>query len=558
MLPSGTDAVYNVLAGKMADGSTALNIRVWFTTNSDACAAAAALAQKLLDRLQDVLTPEHVTPLVAKLLTHLRRIGTQSVQSIAMVQSELIAEAVRERPDLLSTNAGITAILRAHSRREAARALQFRFSHCFDEEPPTRRVLWQRGHCKLAEAIDPRHLQDDSMALGHCVGTLHDRQALAAQDLSPEEHEARFCLHYWLKIVAGEKRIFTFTFEDVPVATIDYDSTLKGILQIEGRGGALTGRERFFGDLCASLHSLRSRLDVRFAFGLPWPRHPQLMLNKNGRFVTRAPSDLLDVLTGTIPISKRHSTKQIEAALASSWARLILTRLPQARLDAICLARCWLLSTRKHVRMARLVSGHLEAPYARHLELPSHESGEIHAALVHQLSLPRHTTGDIFANSAKTIDLPLHRCGRVYANAALTVWLSSHERGEGDAASARHVIVPRAAMGLVRAPRTALFEEPHDTDPPRRSSGGEQSNRAFHTLLAQRSAFMSMDETIDRDREIRDWMAMLEQIWQGDRSQMPSPDDIYWYVSQFPSGTHFEVVKEALEHQPWYRREEQE
>jgi hypothetical protein len=192
------EAVANVLAGKPADGSGILPLAIPFTKDPEARAAAADVVASIAEQLKGTLPDDAVTPLVAKLLSHFCKTGCQTEVAIRAFPAATLADAIREAPEIIHAKANIAAILRRHTRRsqQSAAVLKGKLS----ADVPDRVILWAEGQYRLEEATDPRHLQQDSIALGHCVGTTHSSAALAEKGLEPTDPEAIHYLHYWVKL----------------------------------------------------------------------------------------------------------------------------------------------------------------------------------------------------------------------------------------------------------------------------------------------------------------------------------------------------------------------
>ena len=67
-----------------------------------------------------------------------------------------------------------------------------------------------------------------------------------------------------------------------------------------------------------------------------------------------------------------------------------------------------------------------------------------------------------------------------------------------------------------------------------------------------------MSDAIDRQRELYDWLALLEQESPQNSFYQRHVDDVLYFLSGLPPGTSYNVVKEAIEHQPWFRVEERD
>lgn len=229
---SATAAVRNVLNGKTADGTAPLRQPVPFTKDPHARCAAICKLQMILSHCHRQFQPEDVTPFTVKFLTHLRKTGLQDRDAIIAFQTLPLITAIMANPLLLSSRAGIPAMLRSHQRsQQQARAALLR---CLQDDVPDRRLVWSSPPYSLEEVTDPRHLQHDSLVLGHCAGTLHLPQALRHHKLAPDHPDAIHYLRYWVRIKNGDSRIFTFIENGVPAYTIETAPSTQTVVVVQG------------------------------------------------------------------------------------------------------------------------------------------------------------------------------------------------------------------------------------------------------------------------------------------------------------------------------------
>lgn len=348
------DAVTNVLAGKTADGSAPFDLRIPFSKNPDSRTAAGTLLRSVIENLNGTLPPEHLTPLTAKLLSHLSKTGLQSPEAIAAFPASTLADAIREAPHLIGTKASIAAVLRGHQCRneQAASALQ----QTLPSDVPERLVLWQRGDYRLEEATDPRHLQKDSADLKHCVGTAFNSAALQEKGLSPHDSEAINYLHYWMKMKTGETRILTLTRLGRPLVTLEHDTELRAILQICGyRNQTPEFGDAFLKPLCGALSAIREPFGLTKIHNLPVPP-PNTILHASGAFLPVTEDYIADALAGSVQLPPHPSASLLKAAAASPLITLDITAATQSALDTLEEAACHLISSSKSVCLPALQS----------------------------------------------------------------------------------------------------------------------------------------------------------------------------------------------------------
>lgn len=265
---SGSAAVENVLAGRTADGLQPFAMSIPFTKDS-AVREAVAAAVSIIYLMKQADLRRRLTPLTAKLLIHCSRSGIQTIEKIrAFLDADFmdLKDAIHQRPDILDTKAGVKAIVRAYRQRtrQAAAAL------CADlpAEVPPRNVLWQSGDYRIEEATDPRHLQHDSTALGHCAGTLHNTVILRLLGIEPNAPEAIHYLRYWMAIKSRTARILTLTAKHLPLITMEYRTRSRVVAQI-AKPGELSPTAHYFRPLCAALSALRHDLPISAIPSLP-------------------------------------------------------------------------------------------------------------------------------------------------------------------------------------------------------------------------------------------------------------------------------------------------
>ena len=253
-------AVSNVLAGRTADGLATFPLKVPFTADPESRALAAKFVQYLAFNLPQ-LTVAHLTPLAAKLLIHLNKTAKQNADTISLAlifDLPPLRAALADNPDILFTKAGMAAILRIGRLKTQPPPI---FHEPLPARIPPRIILWQSSPYRIEEATDPRHLVQDSDAIGHCAGTLYDSSALRRANVPKGSLNHLHHLHHWIAIREGLSRIFTLTRDRNPIVTMEYLTGPKTIDQLEATETIL-GDEDFFRPLCRGLSDLRHRLGL--------------------------------------------------------------------------------------------------------------------------------------------------------------------------------------------------------------------------------------------------------------------------------------------------------
>jgi hypothetical protein len=223
-------AIGHIQGGRNADGTAPLAHTVPFTRKPEARIHVAHVLALILHLCKDSLAPDDITPLAAKLMiqyTRSRRLGPV----------RFLADAINADPCILRTRASIHGIIRIFfQRRQQATAATWR---AMLENAPPRRLLLSIPPFTLEEATDPRHLLQDTLALGHCVGYTYDEDILARQGITSRNHESLQYLSYWQSIKAKQTRIITLMEGTVPRVTVEYRMPYKTLGYIEGnvKGG---------------------------------------------------------------------------------------------------------------------------------------------------------------------------------------------------------------------------------------------------------------------------------------------------------------------------------
>lgn len=226
------NAITNVLQGLTADGTEQCS-SVSFTNDELARKAAAHQLRLILCHCHRVLDLEDVTPLTVKFLWHLTRTGKQTSEAILLFPIVPLIHAIKHYPHMVRGKGSIISILRKHQQHlERERAKQWLL---LEGPTPERILLWTDGLYTLKEATDPRHLLNDTLVLGHCVGSLFNRIALEHLKLSKDHPDAIHYLHYWMKIKSGESRILTLFEADMSLVTIDFHPHTQIIIGAQGK-----------------------------------------------------------------------------------------------------------------------------------------------------------------------------------------------------------------------------------------------------------------------------------------------------------------------------------
>lgn len=352
---SGRAAVENVLAGRTADGLQPFATSIPFTKDS-AVREAVAAAVSIIYLMKQADLRRRLTPLTAKLLIHCSRSGIQTIEKIrAFLDADFmdLKDAIHQRPDILDTKAGVKAIVRAYRQRtrQAAAAL------CADlpADVPPRNVLWQSGQYRIEEATDPRHLQHDSAALGHCAGTLHNTVILRLLDISPDAPEAIHYLRYWMAVKTRNVRILTLTAKHLPLLTMEYRTRSRVIAQI-AKPGEISPNAHYFRPLCAALSDLRHELPISAIPALPPGRENagDTILTPSGTLEPPTVANIKHAISGVVKLQPQQTRFNALACL-NPMLDIDIDLLAPTERNRIRIVAGTLHSTAEHATLPNLI-----------------------------------------------------------------------------------------------------------------------------------------------------------------------------------------------------------
>ena len=352
-----------------------------------------------------ILEQQHKEGLIVKLGSYCAKRQWDVPAVISSIPT--LADAISARPDgLADPKLTLKKMIDLHSawNQQAASTLRRELlKNPLADVPPAVMAQSADGAYRLVECVTQKHLQEESAALGHCVGGTH--------------------LDYYRdKLARGASRIFSLrTAQGVPVATIEYNTKTKAIVQIEGKPRVISGEEKFFPSLCQTIHALAARLPVGSISGLPHPDGK--ILTKDGAFEsvqTIADIKIADILIGIVKIDNTTPEPLLLQLSASPRLTLDVTDFDLSRLPVR--VKCDLVSSATSFSAPQLqTSGYIDARSATSFSAPQLQtSGYIYARSATSFSAPQlQTSGDIYASSATSLSAPqLQTSGYIYASSA--------------------------------------------------------------------------------------------------------------------------------------------
>lgn len=341
-------AIGNVFRGRSADGMADLRTRIEFSPDTEVRQYFAAMIDRnILEPIKQSgaqLSNTDLTNLIQKLILYcseeslrVKEAGSDNLTKRILAISHVVVDAVIENTSIFSEEESIENVLAAHRRRITEKIANLKQQLAIappSSEPPVILRSNVPGYY-LAELIEPAHLQQETIALGHCIGTTHNSALLRERGLSPSDLDARAFLHYARRIAGNKSRIFSLRGPDGPTATIEYDNGRKRIVQIEGKNidgvpGTIKGTAIFFPALCDSLDQLASKIDIRKIDGLDlaYPHGEVVIRTDSGiQYVGYSKEVAPDVIAGRVHVTNAFSDEAIHRFAQSPLVFLDVTRL---------------------------------------------------------------------------------------------------------------------------------------------------------------------------------------------------------------------------------------
>jgi hypothetical protein len=239
---------------------------------------------------------EHVG-LVKKLYDYCRCRKWSETDAVSQLKHVLptFIDGIAAAPSLTTRlfDLGTLVDTREHNRRRARNMLA-RWPH---DDTPRRIIAKSRdGKYTLEELLTPQHMLEETLALGHCMGTSMNPDVLAKKNVLDYDDRAPEGLHWWTRVHSNQNRLFSLRGEDEGTcASIGYEAPEKKnetgvIVEMEGESRILYGDEEFYPALCGAVGWLIDKLGVkRIDNGLPPPPNQwQTLLTRHNGWVTPA------------------------------------------------------------------------------------------------------------------------------------------------------------------------------------------------------------------------------------------------------------------------------
>jgi len=317
-----SDAVWNILDGRTADGSAPLGVTVPFKHSTHMKGIATMMLMRLLERIGP-LGPEDLTALTVKFLSHAGKAG-YSTRKLLYYPVDQIVDALRAKPELLKSRVGFASLV-----REQNRVRGHYLSKVASTPISPRRVLWSEPPFSLCEATHPYHLRQDGLTLQHCTASLTDWDLLQSLERPATRREHLFALKYWREIEAGNIRILTLMEDEKPSVTIEYAIAAKRITQMQALNPLLHD-DRVLAPLCKALHTFGQTVPIYSINDLPVPIDRVAVLTIDGDYVPYHEVHLSRILCASIDVLPGCSRRQLSQLASSRHITLNLTRAPKA------------------------------------------------------------------------------------------------------------------------------------------------------------------------------------------------------------------------------------
>ncbi|MEJ0061930.1 MAG: hypothetical protein WDO70_01650 [Alphaproteobacteria bacterium] len=182
----------------------------------------------------------------------------------------------------------------------------------------------------LVEMTTPEHLQDHSDAVDNCAGRKHNSAALRIRGLSPHDPEAKYYLHYAIKIRQGKTRLFALHGPGGACAVVEYD-VKRGMAHVEGPSNRAIGREEAcLPALCDTLHQLSGKMEIGHIDGLPFAWR-DTALTRTGQWVPFSGGPMDGILIAHIAAHDETPQEALDRLSQSPRLTLDVTELSDLR-----------------------------------------------------------------------------------------------------------------------------------------------------------------------------------------------------------------------------------
>jgi hypothetical protein len=392
---------------------------------------AAAIAYETQGRIGS-LSEAQLGKLVEKLLLYCSKKSWRTSQHMAELaaQAGTIADAFADSPEALTEDVSLSAVLKKHTQLNASRAAALTVELRTGDTPPVflKNELYPGWH--LTELFGPKHLIQQTRALGNCLGTSYNDGLLKEKGLTRTSSGADQYLTYAIKLRSKEIRLFSLHDAGGDIrASIQYSLKTSAISQVEGRFKTPHQMDGCFYPLCEALHLLAKKIPVASCTGM-------------GRWNTHGDRLAVSVLPASAPDEAIHAA--LNDPNLKFRAVVVNDATPQARLEALLKDRRLTLDISQLSDLSRLPAtvkaslySHAETFCAPHLRTVHNiftrattvdlsgleKAGELHVENAGELKFPKlKAMGSLCAFAIAQLSLPvLERCKDISSGRAVRV-----------------------------------------------------------------------------------------------------------------------------------------
>ena len=339
----------NVLNGRSANGHATISYRIPINLPELQRHLPAILLARIMQGVAFILDENEQTALAVKLLQYIAR-SEQSVSDIVWTfDVASLQRAINVRPSIITSRAGIAAMLRFAAQQEQQQTKQL----ARDAVKP-RRPVWASGAYTLTEMTDPYHLREDGLAVGHCSGSHYDQGYLSTLSEIPTGRERLYALAYWRQMFHGHMRIFTLHEATKPVATMAYAVHTHRLCELEVAGHVFVAEHPLLRPLCEAITHLRTLMPITSIAHLPGSPHARHALATDGTFIPIAPENAHRLIQANVNLTATNSPDDVALFAANPYLTLDLTHACDEAIEALTHAAGNLRVTGRQLRFESL------------------------------------------------------------------------------------------------------------------------------------------------------------------------------------------------------------
>lgn len=339
----------NVLNGRSASGRATIPYKIPIGLPEPQRHLPAILLARIMQGVNFILDEPEQTALAVKLLQYIAR-SERSVSDVVWTfDVASLQRAINSRPAIITSRAGIAAMLRFAAQQEQQQTKQL----ARDAVKP-RRLLWSSGSYTLTEMTDPTHLREDGFAVGHCSGNHYDTGYESSLPEIPTGRERLYALTYWRQMAHGHMRIFTLHEATTPVATMAYAVHTHRLCELEVAGHVFVAEHPLLRPLCEAITYLRNLMPITSIANLPGSPRAGHALATDGTFIPIVPENAHRLIQANVRLTATNSAQDVATFATNPYLTLDLTHASEDAIAALTHAAGNLRATRRQLRFENL------------------------------------------------------------------------------------------------------------------------------------------------------------------------------------------------------------